>query len=313
MADALPDERWAPLRQAGSTGEQARILGRLVVRALKDAFADNLLHWAAAVSYYGVLSFAPLLLVIASIASFFVDTSWAVDQLTNILGDFVPEGEGQLEDLVNQAVSARGRIGALSFLALAFTGTRVFAALNRAVSIVYDIEESESFIRELLVQVAMFFTIGLVFVAALASGFLFGLISDAVGFLPSGQEGLAYRLVAGTVQLLMLLLAFFLIYRFVPRKKRDWQSALAGAGTAVLLFVVVRPLFLFYLENSSQQNAIYGSLATFVVLLIWVWIVSLIILFGAEIAVNTRETLIEGRPPEDIQTQLDGALPDQIT
>ena len=309
MTTARPDQRWAPLKQAGSTGEQARVIGRLLVQSLKDAFKDNVLHWAAAVSYYSVLSFVPLLLVIASIASYFVDTGWAVDQLTNLLGDFVPQGEGQLEDLVNQAVSARGRIGTLSFLALAFTGTRVFAALNRAMSVVYDIEENESFLRELLIQVVMFFTIGVVFILALSSGFVFGLLWDVAQFLPAGQEGLAYRLIAGTVQVLMLLLAFFLIYRFVPRKKRDWRSALTGAVSAALIFVLVRPLFLFYLDNSSQQNAIYGSLAVFVILLIWVWIVSLIILFGGEIAVNTRETLIEGHPPEDVQSQLDGTLP----
>lgn len=260
---------------------------RIARDAVLHAFDDNLLHWAAAIAFYSALSFAPLLFTGVSVASFFVDAQWIIERLTTILRHWVPEGGDDLKMFVDQAVEARGQVGIISFAAFLFSGSRVFAALSRAIQVVYDLEDRESIVRETVVQLVMLLTIGVVFILALMSDFVFRLIWDAVRFLPAG-EGLAFRVVSGGVQLALLFVAFWLIYRFVPREQRDAGSSLAGAIAATALFVLVRPIFIFYLNSFSNQDVLYGSLASVVIVLIWVWIGAIITLLGAEIAITTR-------------------------
>ncbi len=261
-----------------------------LAKALKGALEDNLLHWAAAIAFYAALSFAPLLLVILIAASFFADADWAAGRLATILGNFLPdESEQQLRDFVSNAVQSRNRVGAFSALALLYSGTRVFAALTRALHVIYDFEKERQFFRELAAQVVMLFTLGGVFLLALSSRFFFDLIAGAVDFLPTGEEQLAQRLIGGGIQILLLFGAFALIYRFVPSNETNWRPPLTGALVATILFAIVRPLFVFYLDRFGNQELVYGSLASLAILLLWIWISAVITLFGGEIANATRQ------------------------
>lgn len=262
---------------------------RLGWRTAKSAVEDNLPHWAAAISYYSVMSFAPMVFLGISITAFFVDAEWTAERLTTIFSNFLPEGSNWTSDLVDSALNARGQVSLVSAIAFLYTGSRVFAALARGLNVVYDLDDQKNFLREIAVQFIMLFTIGMAFIAALGSGFFFGLIWDAVQILPGDQGNLIRRIVIGGIQIVALFVAYFLIYRFVPRGKRSNDSAMLGAVAATILFVIVRPLFIFYINRFGEQDVVYGPLATLVVLLIWVWIASLIILIGAEIAVNFRE------------------------
>lgn len=263
---------------------------QIVIRAIKDAKDDNLLHWAAAMAFYAALSFAPLLLVVMIVTSFFADVDWAANRLSTVLGNFLPdESEGQLRDFVSNAVDSRNRIGLFSTVAFLYTGTRVFASLTRALHVIYDQEEEGNILRELGVQVIMLFTIGVAFLFALSSRYFFGLLSEAVEILPSGEEQAVQQIVGGLVQILLLFGAFILIYRFIPSQEESWRPPLIGGLVATLLFVAARPLFLIYLNRFGEQDVVYGSLASLVVLLIWIWIGAIITLFGAEIANSTRK------------------------
>ena len=262
----------------------------IVVRAIKDAKDDNLLHWAAAMAFYAALSFAPLLLVVMIVTSFFTDVDWAANRLATVLGNFLPdESEGQLRDFVSNAVESRNRVGLFSTIAFLYSGTRVFAALTRALHVIYDHEEEGNILRELGVQVVMLFTIGIAFLFALSSRYFFGILSEAVDFLPSGEEQAAEQIIGGLVQIILLFGAFVLIYRFIPSQEEAWRPPLTGAAVATALFVAARPLFLSYLNRFGEQDVVYGSLASLIVLLIWIWIGAIITLFGAEIANSTRK------------------------
>lgn len=269
-------------------------LAATVVRTVKDAKEDNLLHWAAAMAFYAALSFAPLLLVVMIMASFFTDVDWAANRLSTVLGNFLPdESEGQLRDFVSNAVDSRNRVGLFSTIAFLYSGSRVFASLTRALHVIYDQEEEGNILRELGVQVVMLLTIGGAFLFALSSRYFFGLLSSAVDFLPSGEEQAVQQIIAGLIQIVLLFGAFVLIYRFIPSQEDHWRPPLIGAAVATLLFVAARPLFIFYLDRFGNQDVVYGSLASLAVLLIWIWIGAIITLFGAEIANSTRK---DGQP-----------------
>ena len=73
--------------------------GDLIFRSGKDFLNDNAPQWAAAISYYGLLSIFPLLLAVTGIAAYFVDQNWAIQQATTLIGKFLPGGFGQIRNI----------------------------------------------------------------------------------------------------------------------------------------------------------------------------------------------------------------------
>lgn len=272
----------------------------LVIQSGKDMFTDNALQWAAAVAYYTLLSVFPLLLAAISIAGFFVNADWAVARTTQLLGEFVPQGERWIEDTVRGLLAARGPATLLSLGALLWTGSRVFGSLTRALNIAFDVDETYSFGKRLLVELGFLLTLGLLFLLALSSGFLLNLARQALGILPAGREPLM-RVLSATVPALLLLLTFFLVYRFVPRTRPDWKAALGGSAVATLLFLVARPLFGYYVQEFAGYNLIYGSLSIVIILLIWTWLSAVIVLFGGEIASHMQMMWIEGKDHREVE------------
>jgi YihY family inner membrane protein len=217
-----------------------------------------------------------------------------------LLGEFVPRGEGRVVAIVKDAVDARGSVSLLSIGALLWSGSRVFGAATKALNIAYDTDETYGFFMRTGVEVVMMATIGVIFVLALASRSIINIFWNALAFLPRGRD-LAFQVTEATLPALLLLAAFFLIYRFVPRGQQDWRAALLGAAVATFLFLLARPVFLGYVQSFGEYNLIYGSLAIVVILALWAWLAALIMLFGGELASHTQEMLIEGRSADEVE------------
>lgn len=278
---------------------RAKRLGAVFVQSVKDLLVDNGPQWAAAVAYYGILAVFPMLLAATSVAAFFVEPRWAVDQVTSLLGEFAPRGEGRVEEIVQGAIASRGPVGVLSFAAVLWSGTRVFGALTVALNLVYEAEEGYGFVKRLLVELALLLTVGVALLLALASGLLIDLLWRVAGVLPAGQE-VVVAATRSTVRALALLGTFFLLLHYVPRRRIERRATLVGAGVATLLFLAARPLFLFYVDRFGNYEQLYGPLALAILLLLWIWITALILLFGGELAVHTQSILIDGESAEAV-------------
>jgi membrane protein len=288
VADAFDDaDEWA--KQAYG----------VLAQSVRDTIVDSIPQWAAAVAWYALLSAFPLFLAGGALASFFVEPAWAADQLASLLDDFIPQGDADLEEQIKAAFEARNQVGLIALAGLLFTGTRVFDTLTRAMNIAYDTGDSYGFFKRLAVQSLMLLTIGAFFMIALTSRFLTEQLWRAVSLLPE-QEGLAYAVVTWTFRTTLLVTAFFLIYRFVPRGEGHTKSAAAGAVTATALFMISNPIFQYYIERFGSVNVVYGSLAILVIVMIWIYIVCLITLFGAEVAAHTEEMVFRGSSAEEV-------------
>lgn len=271
-------------------------VGQLVYIAVKDLLDDDGPQWAAAIAYYTLLSSFPLLLAVAALAAYFVDPAWAVQQITSFLGRYLPTGQSELQEVARSAIEARGTIGTLSFITLLWSGSRVFGVVTKALNAAYDVKEDYGFVKRTLLRVIMLLTLGLVLVLALASPSLLRLAMDVLAILPGGGESLVAGLIRRLIPALLMLLAFFLIYYFVPRSKQSWQAALIGAVVAAALYLIARPLFLTYVGRFSNVNLIYGPIAALVVILLWTYVVALILLFGGELAFHSHKMLVQGQP-----------------
>ncbi len=291
----------------GSALDQARINTKLLrdashvlVLAGRDFFKDDGPMWAAAIAYYSLLSLFPLLLALGSIAAYFVEPQWAVQQATGYLGDLLPRGSGAIERIVKQTIEA-GQGGGLLFLVpLLWTGSLVFGAIAKALNIVYEAEDQYGFAKRMMVRVAMLLSLGAMFLVALASPLALRLLRATLGILPAASE-IIFELIVNALPTVFLLLAFFLAYRFVPGRRIDWRAALFGGVIAALLFAAAKPLFLGFLQQMASYNLVYGSLSGIIVVVLWTWMVAMMGLFGGQISLHSQAVLIEGQPIEEVE------------
>ena len=276
------------------------MLWRLLMLAAKAFFNDDGPAWSAAIAYYSLLSLFPLLLAAGSIASYFVDPKWAVLKATELLGDFLPKGQAEVAGIVQKSLDAGRSEGLLFILPLFWTGTLVFGALTKALNVAFEVEKRYSFLKGMLVRLMMLLTLGAVFLLALSSSLLLHLLKVTLGILPADRKFIA-QAVSNAVPALLVLLAFFLAYRFVPTRRPGWRAALIGAVVSMLIFVAAKPLFLGYVKAAAGHNIIYGSLAGIVAAVVWAWMVAMIGLFGGQITSHCQAVLFDGEPIEVVE------------
>jgi membrane protein len=294
------EDVWQRATEAlGPAEEPVRLTGDVVYQSIKDLLVDDGPQWAAAIAYYALLSFLPLVLVGAVAASFFVDPDWAVDRTAPLLGNVLPYGDDEVEQIVEEAVGARNQLGWLAIAGLLWSGTRVFMALTRSLNIAFDTDHDYGFFHRLGVEVLMLLTLGMFFIFALASGQLTSELWSAVNVLP-GDDGMLYEWITRAVRAAFLLLAYFLLYRLVPRGNHPWKASLIGAAAATALFMIASPLFQYYQTQFGEQEVVYGSLAILVIVLIWVWLVALITLFGGELAAHVEAMVFQGKSRQEV-------------
>jgi membrane protein len=278
----------------GLNAGTARLLGSAFIQALRDSFADNATQWAAAIAYYSFLSLFPLLLAAVSLSAYFVSADWAVGKAILLLREFVPEGDAAIQRIIRDAVhDAHPYAGIVSLLVLLVLGSRAFGTLSRALNVAYEGEETGSLARRIMIEIAMMAAVGLLFIGTLFSHYLVLFLWTAVRLLP-GETSVIFTLVAQTIRVVLLLTAFFMIYRFIPRKRLDWKSVGVGTVVATTLFIIARPLFYGYVQNLANYNLMYGGIALAVVLLAWGWVAAFIAILGGEMASHFQTMVLEG-------------------
>jgi membrane protein len=282
------------------TRDWFKLIGLVVKQSTKDFFNDSGPHWAAALTYYALLSSIPLILAIVAITSFFVEEEWAIQQVGEVLGDFLPEGEDQVEEIVEEAMAAQGTVSLLSIGFLLWSGSRVFGVLARALNIFYDVEEFYSLLKRTLVELIMLLSIGVLVVLALFSRVIMDFLLPEFDFLPFDFITLE-NLITNVVASLLIFISILLIYRYVPRRRVAWRAAVAGAAVTTILFSLGRPIFWYWVNTFAEYHQVYGSMAAVVVIVLWAYIVSLFLLIGGELTSHIQEMVIEGKPAEKVE------------
>lgn len=265
---------------------------RAHIKAAQVFLEDDGTLLAAAVAYYSLLSAVPLLLGLASIAAFFIDREWAIQQATTLMGAYIPQGTVRIREIVQQTIEQRESVGLVSILAFFWSGSRVFSALTKALNNAFNVEESYSFLKRTGLELAMAVTIGLFFIAAVVTNVVLNLLLGVLYFLPDGQEQVGV-LASEVASAGLLLAAFFLVYKVVPRRTVTPTAALVGAATATALFTLARPLFVGYVELFANYSAIYGPLAIVIMLVFWAWVSAVILLYGGEVTAQIEEMVQE--------------------
>jgi membrane protein len=274
-------------------------------RTVKEFKQDNLTDWAAALTYYGILSIFPLLLALISILGLVGQST--TQSLIDNLGTVAPGPAKQIfTSAIQNLQQNKGAAGILFVVGLAtalWSASGYIAAFMRASNVVWDVEEGRPFWKTVPLRVGITVVVVVMLAVISLAVVLTGPLAKQVGNLVGlGSTAVtAWDIAKWPVLLLLVSFLFAFLYWASPNvqhPKFRWVSP--GGVVAVLLWVVASALFAFYVANFGSYNKTYGSVAGVIVFLLWLWISNVAVLLGAEFnAEIERGRQIEAGLPAD--------------
>jgi membrane protein len=247
---------------------------------------DRLLAVAAGVVFYGLLALFPAITAIVSCYALVVEPHTINDHLAFLSG-FLPEGsfsivQDQVARVLSKGNVQLGSAFLFSLLLALWSANGGMKAIIDALNVVYDEKEKRGVIK--LNLVSLTFTIGGVLGILIASGLVIvaPVLFQMVGFGGATESIVKYG--RWPALAILLLLALAVLYRFAPsRRTPKWRWISVGSVVATLTWMAASALLSYYLSNFGHYDATYGSLGAAIALMIWMWMSTIVILFGAEL------------------------------
>ena len=285
-----------------------RAASAVTKRTLVSFYDDQMTHHAAALTYYGLMSLFPTVLLGLSLLGLLGQYPETYDAIIGYLREVAPESVvTPLDRSLEQALQNKGTAAttlAISVAVALYGTTGVLEAARRALNVVFEIESGRSFLRRKLIDVAS--TVVLLALALVTGILVFvggGFADDLLGFIGMGPTAAeAWSIVRWPAALLVAVLVFSFIYFITPDvKQRSWRWVTPGAVAGVVLWLLASWGFSTYLSTLADVGAIYGAFTGAIVLVAWMWLTNVALLFGAELnaEIEREKEIREGVRPRD--------------
>ena len=248
---------------------------------------DKLGVWSAALTYFGVLSIFPALLVVVSFLGLLGES--ATDSLLKNLEQVAP---GPAQEILTNAItdlqdsgSASGVAFVVGIVAAVWSSSGYVAGFMDASNAIYGVEEGRGLTKALPVRVGLTLVLmvlaGLIAFSVALSGGLAREVGDVVGLGDSAVN--VWNLAKWPVLLVLVSLLLAILYWGAPNVKMRFRLLSPGSLLAVLGWLIASLLFAFYVANFGSYSKIYGALAGPIIFLLWLWITNICVLLGAEL------------------------------
>ena len=279
----------------------------ILKRSVKQFKHDDITDRAAALTYYGILAIFPGMLVLVSVLG--LTGKSTTQKLVDNLGAVAPGSVSSfLRSVIQHVQGSSGTAGIAAIVGLAlalWSASSYVAAFMRASNAIYDVDEGRPIWKtapvRLLTTLALVIMLVLSAVIVVVTGPIATQVGKALGI--GDAAVLAWNIAKWPVLLVIVSLMFALLYKASPNVKQPgftWVSA--GGLLAVIVWLVASGLFALYVSFSGSYNKTYGSLATVIVFLVWLWISNIAILLGAEFnAERQRERALRAGMPADVE------------
>ncbi|TDB72262.1 YihY/virulence factor BrkB family protein [Micromonospora sp. KC721] len=277
---------------------------RRTIREFRD---DSLVDWAAALTYYGVLSIFPGVLVLISLLGLLGER--ATTGVRDTVNQAVPQAD--IRRIIEGAIDQAGASGGLAslaaivgLLAAFWSASGYIAAFMRASNAIYDVPEGRPIWKTLPIRLGVTAVIGVLLLAsAVIVVFTGGFAEQAGSAVGVGSTAVAvWNIAKWPVLLVLVSLIFAILYWASPNARHGgfrWVSP--GGVLAVLIWLVISGLFGLYVSNFGSYNKTYGALAGVIIFLVWLWLSNIAILLGAEFDAELERSraISAGHPPQE--------------
>jgi membrane protein len=269
---------------------------RISHRDLWPIFSGALFEWnedkvprmAAALAFYTLFSLAPMLIIALAVADVFYTREEALrgilQQAQFLLGD---DGIAAIRLLIENAPSRERTVPAM-MIGLAtsiFAATGAFAELQDSLNTIWEVRPKPGLglmqmARDRALSFAMVLVIAFLLLVSLVVSAGVTAVSGAVA--PALEQALVVQAAHALISFSVVTILFALIFKVLPDANVQWRDVWLGAAMTSLLFAIGKALFGLYLGHSSIGSS-YGTAGSLVIVILWTYYSTLILLFGAEI------------------------------
>lgn len=298
-----PDD---PRKPAGPTDLTRRSWVGVLRRTVREFRHDHCTDWAAALTYYSVLSIFPGTIVLVSLLGLFGSAETANTLLDVVRGVAPDSAVETVEQPLRRTISRHGTAGAFlgfGLLLALWSASGYVGAFCRASNVIYEVDEGRPFWKlrplQVLVTIITVLLTALVAVALVVTGPLAESVGAALGV---GTLAVTlWSTLKWPALALMVSVIFSILYYAAPNVRQPrFRWLTPGGALALLIWVVASLGFGFYVANFGAYDKTYGTLGAVIVFIVWLWVSNLAILFGAEFDAETERA-------RELQAGIDGA------
>jgi membrane protein len=283
-------------------------------RTATEFSEDNLSDWAAALTYYGLLSLFPALIALVSLLALFGDPQSTTRTITDVITKIGPESaaqtfSGPIESITSNRSTAGIALVAGLLIAL-WSASGYVGAFMRASNVIYETPEGRPIWKlrplQMLVTLAMVILLAVVALGLVLTGPIVEAVAEPIGV--SSTATTIWDIAKWPVLAAVFVTMISLLYYASPNVKlRGFKWVTPGSILALVVWVLASAGFAFYVANFGSYDKTYGTLAGVVVVLMWFWITNLAILFGHELNAERERSveIDEGATRADRELQLE--------
>lgn len=279
------------------------ILKKTVTKFLED---DVMTH-AAALAYYTVLSLAPMLLVIIFTATQFYSKEQVEATLFGEISLLVgQEAASEISTALDnfQVFSPSIWATVLGIGILVFTATTVFITMQNALNKIFHVKPKPAgmgilkLIKDRFLSFSILIGIAFIMLVSLSVNAVISAFSKRLEELLGGVSLVLTEITALILPLVIITILFAMIFKILPDARMAWRDTWIGAGVTAVLFTIGRYLIGIYIGNSNVAD-LYDTAGSIMVVMVWVFYASIIVLFGAVFTYVYADAMSSGIKPSD--------------
>ena len=265
--------------------QKSLILIRLI-RLIQEFLGLNCHIIASSISFYTLFAIFPLILLATSIIGFLLGTNDA-EELADFsvnLAKFLPVSKEFISATIYGISIDRPLSGAFGVITLIWASSSVFATIRKGINTTWKINKTRNLIQEKIIDFTLVIIVSILLIFGLLSGPILSITIELIRyFLPDSQifTQFFWTISSKIIFPILSFLTILFLYTFLPNKKINIKQIIPYAFVSSIAFNLGNILFIEYLKISTHYNLIYGSIAGILALLTWVYISSLILLFGS--------------------------------
>jgi membrane protein len=257
-----------------------------VKRVYAKAQRDDIFNGAAALGFYLTLAIFPIMIFLMALVPYLPIADVGQAMMNFLRQVLPPSAMSMLADVLREVTSER-RGGLLSFgiIAALWSASTGMYAVMQQLNDAYEVEEKRPFLRARATAVALTILFGTLVLGAFSLVVLGGMIERFLGDHFGFSEALLlfFRVFRWVIIVLALLLAISLVYYLGPNRRHPFKFLSRGTVLASVLLLAASYGFSLYTSNFNNYSAVYGSIGAVIILMMWLYIVGLVILLGAEV------------------------------
>jgi membrane protein len=260
---------------------------KIFTYTLKGWYQHKIQHLAAAFTFYALLSLGPLMVFFLTISCKVLDASVARRQTIQQLAFYIgPTGAATISKIIDGAASTRHQLMAtgIGIIFLYIGASAVFSSLHEALNVIWEVPPGKrnnffTFVRKQLVTISLVILFFALFLLSLITSTVLAVIGNA---LHGVKIPLLFLNISElSISIIVFSFLFSFIFKIVPDAPIKWRDVRLGAFVTSILFNSGK-FFISRIFGHSEILLSYGSLASFFLIIVWVYISAQIVLLGAE-------------------------------